>query len=400
MKGLFFVILAVTLLSCEPAPEGTGFFYDETLVAGGGSDGTGGGGSDGIPALPDDTAGFYVNGEYKWTKTLPEYFDWITDNAVSGGIYKIVLGEDVESMPIRLSYPRVTVMLKGAGAARTLSLNQNGTLFTVGSGVTLVMEKNIKLQGRRTYNYNAVVSVSGEFTMNDGEIFGNYDRAVEVNHDGIFNMNGGKITGNGRRGVYSAGRFNMNGGEISDNGGGGIELDYGNFSMTGGKITGNWVTGNYLDYYGGGNYKSGNVSQCVISGGEISGNTAKSEGGGIYSYALLIITGGEIKNNTASAGGGIYVDGTVNMSGGIVSGNNATGSGGGIYAEAFEKTSLGGIVYGSDAYPTLRNTSGNGEGHAVYVPSPYTSTPYLAKKRNLTVNANEVLDSDKRTGWE
>jgi predicted outer membrane repeat protein len=103
-----------------------------------------------------------------------------------------------------------------------------------------------------------------------------------------------------------------------------------------------------------------------------------------------------MKNNTATygSGGGIYSGGTVNISGGFVSGNNAQESGGGIYAVTFKKSSSGGTVYGSDADLALRNTSGTGEGHAVYA----DTSP--VKKRNLTVNASDTLDSGKMTGWE
>jgi hypothetical protein len=87
------------------------------------------------------------------------------------------------------------------------------------------------------------------------------------------------------------------------------------------------------------------------------------------------------------------------MSGGTISGHTAS-SGGGLYVNydgTFTKQS-GGIIYGSDAASTLKNTaSGDSSGHAVYVA---TSS---AKKRNTTAGEGVTLDSTKSGaagGWE
>jgi hypothetical protein len=84
------------------------------------------------------------------------------------------------------------------------------------------------------------------------------------------------------------------------------------------------------------------------------------------------------------------------MSGGAISGNKAV-YGGGVYAiyGTFTKSSAGGIIYGSDALTSLKNTaSGDSYGHAAYVPTD------PAKKRNSTVNASDILSSSSSYGWE
>jgi parallel beta-helix repeat protein len=112
---------------------------------------------------------------------------------------------------------------------------------------------------------------------------------------------------------------------------------------------------------------------------------------------------GEIIGNTATSnGGGVYVlkDGTFTMSGGEISGNSvssATSNGGGVYIDSggtFTKQS-GGIIYGSNASSALKNTATNG--HAVYVISP------SSKRRNTTAGTGVTLDSTKNGsagGWE
>jgi hypothetical protein len=58
-------------------------------------------------------------------------------------------------------------------------------------------------------------------------------------------------------------------------------------------------------------------------------------------------------------------------------------------------TKTGGVIYGSDAEAALKNTAGNGNGHAVYVGN--------GKIRNTTAGPDVNLDSAKSGaagGWE
>jgi hypothetical protein len=111
--------------------------------------------------------------------------------------------------------------------------------------------------------------------------------------------------------------------------------------------------------------------------------------------------GGEISGNSASMyGGGVFVNsGTFTMQGGEISGNSVTGYGGGVYviSGTFTKTSSGGVIYGSNASSTLKNTASSGAAVCVYVSSN------SVKKRDATATASTALDSSKSGaagGWE
>jgi fibronectin type 3 domain-containing protein len=102
---------------------------------------------------------------------------YLSSNAVSGHNYTIVLGANESVSPCTLSYPERTVgiTVMGIGAERTISLSANGSLFTVGAGVTLTLGDKITLVGRSSNN-NSLVSVTGALVMNDGsKITGNTD---------------------------------------------------------------------------------------------------------------------------------------------------------------------------------------------------------------------------------
>ena len=92
------------------------------------------------------------------------------------------------------------------------------------------------------------------------------------------------------------------------------------------------------------------------------------------------------------------------MSGGEISGNTASANGGGVHVESgsvygsgtFTKQSDG-IIYGSDAESGLRNTADTGQ--AAYVNVESSS----AKKRDSTAGVGVTLDSavsGSAGGWE
>jgi uncharacterized repeat protein (TIGR02543 family) len=121
---------------------------------------------------------------------------------------------------------------------------------------------------------------------------------------------------------------------------------------------------------------------------------------------LVMNAGSKITGNTSSSslGGGVCVySGTFTMSGGTISGNTSSyySYGGGIFVGigTFIKQS-GGVIYGSNASASLKNTAGGGNtgyGHAVYV----NSSP--AKRRDSTAGEGDTLNSgvsDSDDGWE
>jgi uncharacterized repeat protein (TIGR02543 family) len=345
-----------------------------------------------IPAKPDSTffGGWYTlsggNGDRftasttvtgnitvyaKWTEwtalSLNDALTWIDTNAVEGGAYTITVKNEETIAPKTLSYSGKTVriILNGDTAERALSLSSTGSLFTLESGVTLILENNIILQGR---NDNTVP-------------------LVRVNSGGTLVMNtGSKICGNT---------------SLSSSYGGGVYVANGTFTMSGGEISGNTT------FSGGGVYVVS--GRFTMSGGTISGNTASRYGGGVYVVSgMFTMNDGEISGNTASRyGGGVYVDsgGVFTMSDGEISGNTAhcynssPSYGGGVASFGTFTKQSGGTIYGdTDTTHTAgstENTARNGAGHAVYVDS--------GKKRNTTAGVGVTLDSAKdgaAGGWE
>jgi uncharacterized repeat protein (TIGR02543 family) len=367
-----------------------------------------------IPVGSTGNKAFYA----KWIpKTLSGYsladaLDLIGASPEADEKYTIILTKDADAAPTELSYggKKVSITLEGGTEEgdteerTTLKLDStNGSLFTLGSGVTLSLDDNITLEGRKDNTASLVAVNSGaELVMNDGsKISGNTGAGgggVMVNKGGKFTMTGGEISGNTASsyggGIFVWGTFNMSGGKISGNTanneseGGGVHINTGIFTMSGGEVSGNTAKS------GGGVFVSENGT-FTMSKGKVSGNIATSIGGGVlvFKSSSRFTMSGEaiISDNTATNyGGGVYVTaGVFTMNNGVISHNTAK-RGGGVYRAGgtFTKASGGaGVIYGSEADTTLKNTATDGDayGHAVYVSTDM--------KRNITVEAGKPLKS-------
>ena len=231
---------------------------------------------------------------------------------------------------------------------------------------------NCEIKGNTAKYGGGIYFSFGTVAMNGGEISGNEATnnggGVYVYTSGKFTMNNGEISGNEANGsgggvfVFSSGTFTMNNGEISGNeangsGGGGVYTN-GTFTMNKGEISGNSATEN-----GGGVYVIGEDRRFTMTGGTIGGTTADAKntaknGGGVCiapsannpesAEDTFLMEGGEVRGNEASEnGGGVYVLGQgrrLKISGGTVSGNTATANGGGMYADGSYPTLAGGDV--------------------------------------------------------
>jgi uncharacterized repeat protein (TIGR02543 family) len=251
----------------EPGRSGYSFDGWYTAAYGGGS---------------EFTAGTTVTGDmtvYAWwgmtdNLSLDDTLTWISNNAMEGGAYTITLRNNETISPKSLSYggKTVCITLSGETTKRTVSLSTIGSLFTVGSGVTLTLDTNITLQGRSD----------------------NINSLVEVNGGGTLVMNAGsKISGNTTSSLY----------------GGGVYVSNGTFTMSGGEISGNTASG------GGG--------VCVLggrftkqSGGIIYGSNESnialrntSRDGKNYGHAVYI-SGSPIRKRNTTAGTGVALDST------------------------------------------------------------------------------------------
>ena len=235
--------------------------------------------------------------------SLARQLVWLRNFALAGGEYTIQINDDEDITSAMAALPTgrddITIILRGIGEMRTISLSGNGNLFSVGPGVTLILDGNVTLKGRNDNNASMVfvepdgnlvmnagtiitgntgvdargagVNVHGTFAMNGGKIFGNVAMReggwVFVNPNGTFVMNDGKIINNVAAreggGVFVAGSFMMYGGEISSNiatshiwarGGGVIVgcLDNGLFAMRGGIISNNMAVSDTATWAGAG----------------------------------------------------------------------------------------------------------------------------------------------------
>lgn len=155
---------------------------------------------------------------------------------------------------------------------------------------------------------------------------------------------GGGIEVNGKD-SHGQAMLEMAGGSIDGckaDAGAGVSVNIGMFRMAGGEITGNQAAEESTEdthIGGGGIYLSGGASPqkmaaVFIEGGKITGNEARSNGGGILvlgGATQLRLTGGILEGNTARCGGGVAViRGRLQLRGGTVTGNTAGLYGGGI----------------------------------------------------------------------
>lgn len=198
------------------------------------------------------------------------------------------------------------------------------------------------------------VEVNGTFNMYGGSIKDNqgdalqptstkpYTGGVLVNSTGVFNLYGGEISGNYSSNKEATWAVAYNGGAVNVNGG--------KFNMYGGVIKNN-TAGTSKSLSNGGAVYVGSNGTFKMSGGEITGNTATRNGGGVAVYNGTFTMSGDamISNNIAKQdynavehlGGGVYVgaSGKFTMSGDtVISGNlarsgyaDSNAQGGGVY---------------------------------------------------------------------
>ena len=273
---VFVAILALALTACPPdhGPNGSGRPNDSEPPWNG-DWGNGGGDWDSPP----------------WEESyLAAQLERLRANAQNGGVYVIEISQNETIWGAALPSGRsdVTIILRGPWGWRATIFAGSGSIFTVPSGVTLVLDGNVTLSGDFSGSNNSLVRVDsgGTLIMNEGSrIADNHNSGVHVASGGTFTMHGGEISGNsatqndvgGGVHVASGGTFTMRGGEISGNSafggrsGGGVHVtNGGTFNMRGGEISGNSASG---DRSGGGVHVA-NGGIFRISDGVIHGNDA------------------------------------------------------------------------------------------------------------------------------
>jgi GTPase SAR1 family protein len=315
-----------------------------------------------------NSPGLYVDGLFQDEMSLKEAINWILQNANENQNYTIVLGTDQRISPtdLFLNNLKINITLKATGTERKIQYNTiqllafleqfqpSASLFTVGKGVTLILENGVSLVGLQNVNSQALIHVDG-------------------------------------------GTFIMNGGSIKDNNNRGVRVENGTFIMNNGSISGNTITGNNSNNPGGGGIVISNESTFTMNGGIISNNSSYG-GGGVFLYSgTFIMNNGTIERNSAeTVGGGVLVNnGTFIMRNGIISGNSAGLNGGGVSVQG-TFTKFRGFIYGYDAEEGLSNRVVNtNNGHAVYFEN--------GRSRNTTAGENRTMNTGQQGsagGWE
>jgi len=246
--------------------------------------------------------------------SIRDKFAWLNSNAETGGNYilEVNANSTVGSMSnyaVNLSYKdknNITITLKGVGGKRTISSYQKSGIFNIGSGVTLILDENVHLQG--IANGSAIdklvaavrVSSGGTLIMNEGSsISGNLSYqdggGVYVATGGTFIMNGGLISENfcfqvQDQALVMATDGKSNAFSETPRRGGGVFIDVeGTFTKTGGTITGfGDKTGNFTRTFNNLDFSQNNGHAVFAALG--------TPGSGIFASR---ITGSKRKETTA-----------------------------------------------------------------------------------------------------
>jgi len=239
---------------------------------------------------------------------LADQLEWLRNHAAPGSSHTITINYAyITSIAAQLpTTAGVTITLCGGAAPpQYVSLPENGTgsLFTIGYGVTLVLD-NVEL---RAWSANT-------------------DVLVRVRSGGTLIMNGGAISSNS--------------GQYGFDGGGGVLVETGGrFDMHGGTIS---------------------TNTTFSSNGNDNGNKVAISGG-VTNWGIFNMHGGRIEmNSSPSFGGGVYVGdgGVFNMHGGQITGNRSFSNGGGVYVHDYGTFRMeNGTIYGNEQEWTFGGNS-------------------------------------------
>lgn len=230
-------------------------------------------------------------------------------------------------------------------------------------------------------------TVEGNSAQNGGGVYA---------EDALLTLNGTTVTGNSAA---------INGG--------GVYLNGATEDAATAQFSAGTVTQNSAGYLGGG-VVVWNGAEFGFSGGSITANTAIG-GGGVYVLgnansnpkvvSRFFMTGGEIKDNraTESYGGGIKISacGIVTVRGGEIGGNTAVGEGGGISVE-----SGGRAVFGKS--PRVANNTASSVKDNVYIMTITDDAPIQFENGlsaqavvGFNIHENSAVLSDNYGGkWE
>ena len=133
--------------------------------------------------------------------TLADQLSWLRGNAADNIHYIIGIHNDetIASQTLPTGRSNTTITLRGIDGMRTINLSGAGSLFTVDSGTTLILDSGITLKGNEYSSQDYLIRVNdgGTLIMNGGKIL-NHETArgggVFVASSGTFTIHDGAIT--------------------------------------------------------------------------------------------------------------------------------------------------------------------------------------------------------------
>jgi hypothetical protein len=357
-------------------------------------------------------------------------------SAAAETVFTILISNDISSPPLTLSawgYDGKTIILRGSGGVREISLSSSGSLFTIGgsSGPTLML-RDIALKGRADNNAALVKLVKGELIMEANSVVtGNtasylYSSSspafstLNCNGGGVF-VSGGTFTMRDNASVKENVTTTTNNAGFYSYGGGVFVLEGAFIMQDNASVSGNTAQSSFSTYttssrsYGGGVYIAGGSvvaeGSASINDNTASASTHESHGGGVYvgGGSFAINSNASVRGNRAVSsssatirGGGVHVangasftmQGEASISGNTASGDPSFSVGGGVYiANGGTLSKTGGVIYGANETGTdsdggnLKNTALTYESSAVYY---HLSS---ARRRNTTVGPDQDLST-------
>jgi CSLREA domain-containing protein len=215
----------------------------------------------------------------------------------------------------------------GGCTGGTCSLRQAITAVNAGSGAG----DQIVLPPARMVTTLGVLSVSKPVTIAGA---GARSSIVDAGSNStIINFGAGSSPSAARDVTFTGGRGSQSGGINND-----VALTFTRVS----------VTGNVATNFNAGGISNDTTGSLTLDQTTVSGNTAGTIGGGIYSLGAVTLTNSTISGNTANTnasnweGGGLYAEGTATITNSTIAGNSAFRG--------------GGIDVPGGATATLRNT--------------------------------------------
>lgn len=350
--------------------------------------------------------------------------------------------ETADTVAVETAEQLVEAVNSAGEAAETRTVVQLTNDIEISSSLNIPAGKFIQLEGKtgneelkytgsKNYISGAAVVVAGDLIIKNLTVDADYrSRVMLINNGATAELGEGAVITKGSLGAENgtetggagirveSGRKSSNGSLYIRNGaritkcqaqghyvtkGIGVFIGrYGNFEMTGGEISGNedlCAISARMFSCGGGIYFDAYGGNCVMSGGAIQDNTAKSNGGGVsVNGGTFSFEGGVIQNNTTTCtGGGVYIMSRMVMTGGEIKGNTAVSDtsrtdyscGGGVYIGSYDNSQTntsriygtmemqGGRIYGNTVYSHVSANNRAytfGQGGGIFTRGKFTMT--------------------------